>query len=109
MAQYVYPCVCGAVCDTYGRMQHHRRACTLWKGRSDAKQLTQQRRATHRKKVAPARCPACGERTGHHIAGCFHSFEESSRRELLERFGIPLDWFGLFLKVLARRYEKRKP
>lgn len=105
MAPRVYPCLCGATCSTYAKMRHHRRKCEVWRSRPNARELAKQRRSSHRKAAKIGTCPVCGGRQDHHLEGCPNSLEERSRRRLLERYGIPPEWFELFLEVLAKRYR----
>lgn len=109
MAQRVYPCLCGVSCETYAKMRLHRERCATWLGRPNPKALAKERRSSWRSPPPlQASCEVCGGRWDHHLEGCQNSFEQRSRRALLERYSIPPAWFDRFLEVLGRRYLKRK-
>ena len=107
MPPSVHPCLCGYVCARYPQMRYHRRKCEVWKNRPDPKELTKQRRATHRRteRPEPVKCSICNARRGRHKSTCQFSVEERRRQALLERHGIDPVFWEAFLKALTDCYE----
>ena len=107
MPPRIHPCVCGVVSKTHGGMRKHRTLCQAWQDRPNPRGLSIARRQQSKsKETREVPCPACGGLRQQHTGTCPHDPGEASRLETLLRNGVDPKFFRVFLRYLARCYER---
>ena len=92
-------------------MKRHREKCVQWCNRRDPVGITIERRKQTRAEhvqapVSYITCIECKKRLDHHEPTCSWNQSEIVRRAALVKHDIDPEAFEVFLKLLAKRYQK---